>query len=269
MTDMTDCLPAPLRHAVHQTVAAQRLEGWKPSEENVSALVALAGGGLAFAEYLATFRAHHPPPVRHRRQAMFRRKTPYLIPGTALLRNNFGAESAQVLSELECVATAGRMVQWFRESADRAAPSDVRDVHRHLFGDVYPWAGEYRTTELRRGEHAFAWQSTIAEGMSRLSDSVRELAEAGVAYDNARLSYELARVYADYNQIHPFREGNGRAGALLLHDIAARCGRRLDLTSIRRDDWYAAARDSMPLRRDGRATHRPFLFLLLHAVVAH
>lgn len=265
---MTDCLPAPLRHAVHQTVAAQRLEGWEPTQENVSALVALAGGGLAFGEYLATFRARHPPSVRYRREPVFRRRTPYLVPGTRLLRNNFGAGSAQMLTELECVATAGRMVQWFRESPGRGAGFDVRDAHRHLFSDVYPWAGEYRTTELRRGEQGFAWQSTIAEGMARLRDGMAEWVQAGVAYDDARLSYELARVYADYNQIHPFREGNGRTGALLLHDIAAGCGRRLDLTPIRRDDWYAAARDSMPLRRDGRASHRPFLFLLLGAVVA-
>jgi cell filamentation protein len=266
MTATIDGLPARLRHAVRQTVASQRLEGWEPTEENISALVALAGGDISFAEYLATFRARHPPPVRRRRQAMFGRRTPYFVPGTTVLRNNFGADSAKMLAELECVATAGRMVQWFREPAIRAA-FDVRDAHRHVFSDVYPWAGEYRTTELRRGDSGFAWQSSIAEGMARLSQRVADVVAASGAYDNPRLSYELARVYADYNQIHPFREGNGRAGALLLHDIAARCGRRLDLTSIRRDDWYAAARDSMPLRRDGRASHRPFLFLLLRAVV--
>jgi cell filamentation protein len=267
MTDMIEGLPAHLRHGVYQTVAAQRLEGWDPTDRNVSALVALAAGDTAFAEYLATFRARHPPPVRHRRQSMFRRKTPYLIPGTTVLRNNFGADSAEMLADLECVATAGRMVQWFREPADRAA-FDARDAHRHLFSDAYSWAGEYRTTELRRGDQGFAWQSSIAEDMAKLTDGVLDLAQAGVAYDNPRLSYEMARVYADYNRIHPFREGNGRTGALLLHDIAARCGRRCDLTSVRRADWYAAARDSMPLRRDGRASHRPFLFLLLRAVVA-
>jgi cell filamentation protein len=105
--------------------------------------------------------------------------------------------------------------------------------------------------------------------MTRLRDRVRELTAVGSAYDDHRLSYELARVYADYNQIHPFREGNGRTGALLLHHVTERCGRRLDLTSIRRNDWYAAARDSMPLHRDGRASHRPFLFLLRGAATAN
>jgi len=261
-------LVQPLRHALEQTVAAQRLEGWEPTGENVAALESLATGDLLFAEYLATFRVRYPPPVRHRRPSILRRDAPYLIPGTTLLRNNFGANSAEMLAELEHVASAGRMVRWLRDPAQRGAPGDVRHIHGQLFSDVYSWAGEYRITDLRRGDQGFAWVSSIETGMARLSDAVAELVEAGASYDNPRLSYELARIYADYNQIHPFREGNGRAGALLLHDIASRCGRRLDLTSVRRDDWYAAARDSMPLRRDGRASHRPFLFVLRDTVAA-
>jgi fido (protein-threonine AMPylation protein) len=80
------------------------------------------------------------------------------------------------------------------------------------------------------------------------------------------LAYRLARLYADYNHIHPFREGNGRAGALLLHTVAALCGRRLDLTGVSREEWYAASRDGMPFRRDGRANHRPFLPLFAAAL---
>jgi cell filamentation protein len=43
-------------------------------------------------------------------------------------------------------------------------------------------------------------------------------------------------------------------------------GRRLDLGKISRDEWYSASRDSMPLRRDGRADPRSFVPLLLRAL---
>lgn len=193
---------------------------------------------------------------------------PYFIPGTTLLRNNFGAASAEMLADLEFVTTAGRMVQWLCRP-DKCATGDaldVRGLHRHLFADVYPWAGEYRTTELRRGGQGFAWQATIAERMTEVHHSAHSVVGTCPARDDARLAYELARLYADFNQIHPFREGNGRTGTLLLHTAATRCGRRLDLTEVARDDWYAAAIDSMPFRRDGRASHRPFLYLLGSAV---
>jgi cell filamentation protein len=184
------------------------------------------------------------------------------------LRNNFGAASAEMLADLEFVATAGRMVSWLCRRATGTEPGvpDVRVLHRHLFGDVYSWAGEYRTTELLRGGQGFAWRATIASRMTVMHDNVRAVIAAGGDYDGPRLAYELARLYADFNQIHPFREGNGRTGALLLHGVTTSCGRTLDLTSTSRDDWYSAAIDSMPLLRDGRPSHRPFLPLLVRAV---
>lgn len=263
--------PEPRQHAVEQAVAAERLEGWQPTAEHRRALVELAHDDVPFDDYLARFRDRHPPPrPPERRRWTLRRPTPYYLPGTTLLRNNFGAESAEILADLEFVATAGRMVQWLIEAAHgpaHGAPAlDARLLHRHVFGDVYPWAGEYRTTELRRGEHGFAWQSSIAARMAGVRDATCAVVDAAAGYDAARLAYELARLYADYNQIHPFREGNGRAGALLLHGVAMRSGRMLDLTSVSRSQWYQAAADSMPLLRDGRASHRPFIPLLVRAV---
>jgi cell filamentation protein, protein adenylyltransferase len=110
-----DGLPDRLRHAIDQTVAVERLEGWRPTDEHVDALVALLRDEVSFGEYLAAYRAPYPsaPPQRDYRR-IFRRHRPYLLPGTTVLRNNFGVDSQTVLSELEFVATAGRMALWHR-----------------------------------------------------------------------------------------------------------------------------------------------------------
>jgi cell filamentation protein len=263
--------PDERAHAVAQAVAAERLEGWRPFDEHVAALAELARRDVAFDDYLARFRDRHPPPRSQRgRRLGLRPAAPYLIPGTVLLRNNFGAVSADMLADLEYVATAGRMVLWLCRPGDGPEDDalDVQVLHRHLFGDVYSWAGDYRTTDLRRGDQGFASRATIAAGMTRVHDNARAVIDARGTYDDPRLAYELARIYADFNQIHPFREGNGRTGALLLHGIAGRCGRLLDLSVASRDEWYSAARDSMPMLRDGRANHRPFLPILVRAVTA-
>jgi cell filamentation protein len=146
------------------------------------------------------------------------------------------------------------------------AELDLRAIHRELFGDVFSWAGEYRTVDLRRGDSAFVWQSDVVEAMSEIHSAAAILADIGAQYDDPRLAWELSRIYCRYNQIHPFREGNGRTGMVLLHALAARCGRELDLSELTRSDWYAAAKDSMPLHRDGRPSHRPFLPLLNKAM---
>jgi cell filamentation protein len=262
-----DQLSPALRRGIDQTVAAQRLEGWRPTDRHLDALTELLSGQRTFAEYLAEHRGMFPPAAP--RKWTLRRKRPYLIPGTTTLRNNFGTESAEVLAQLEFVATAGRTAQWHqRLAADDAAVDDldVRALHQHVFADVYSWAGHLRVTELHRGETAFAWQADLADAVAELDARAREVPAGLQAADTARLAFEFARWYADYNQVHPFREGNGRTGTLLLHTLAALCGHRLDLTDVSRAQWYAASRDSMPYRRGGAANHRPFLPVFLNAL---
>jgi cell filamentation protein len=254
-------------HAVAQAVAAERLEGWRPTDEHVCALTALARDEVSFDDYLAKFRDRYPAQEQPRRRRLSLRQTPYLIPGTTLLRNNFGTESAEMLADLEFVATAGRMVSWLC-GAWEPDGLDARAIHAHLFGDVYSWAGQYRTTELRRGQQGFAWVSSIVSQMTRVHQTAQSVVDAGASYDNPRLAYELARLYTDYNQVHPFRDGNGRAGAMLLHGVTTRCGRTLDLTVTNRAEWYSAAADSMPLRGHGRTSHRPFLPIMGRAVTS-
>jgi cell filamentation protein len=257
------------RHAVEQAIAAERLEGWRPTDEHVADLGRLARDELPFGQYLAVYRGRHPPPVEPSSGLgrIFRRAKPYLIPGTELLRNNFGATTAAMLADLEFVATAGRLLTWQLWLANGPVDADALDLrrmHQHVFADVYSWAGQYRMTELRRGETVFAAQSSVSDGATRIEATARAL--AGAELDEPGLAYELSRLYADYNQIHPFREGNGRTGTLLLHTLTALCGHRLDLSGFSRLDWYGASHDSTPFRRDGQANHRPFLPLLLPAV---
>src|ERR1700712_921905 len=80
------------RHAVEQAIAAERLEGWRPTDEHITDLGRLARHQLTFGDYLAAYRARHPPAVEpsFALGRIFRRTKPYLIPGTNLLRNSFG-----------------------------------------------------------------------------------------------------------------------------------------------------------------------------------
>lgn len=261
----------PLRHAVDQAVAAERLEGWRPTDEHRTDLIRLAKDEIAFGEYLATYRRRHPPPVEPSRDLgrIFRRSRPYLMPGTMLLRNNFGAGSATMLADLEYIATAGRILQWHQFLLSGAVGQrdlDVRRIHEQVFADVFPWAGQLRSTELRRGDDVFALQSGLVEALDLVEDQARSVAAA--RRDRTGLGYELSRLYAHYNHVHPFREGNGRTGTLMLHTVAVLCGYRLDLSVITRDEWYAASRDSMPFRRSGQANHRPFLPLIGRALAS-
>jgi cell filamentation protein len=90
---------------------------------------------------------------------------PYGYPGTAVLRNIPDLRSQDGLDEFEAAATTQR--------ADEPLPLgrlSVRHyyaVHRHLFQDVYAWAGRPRTVRLGKAGSAFCYPEHIGRERSR------------------------------------------------------------------------------------------------------
>ena len=77
---------------------------------------------------------------------------PYTDPETGILRNRIGARTQAALDQAEGDLSVHRLV----ELADRypVPPSghldELRGIHRHLFQDLYEWAGRTRTVDIRK-----------------------------------------------------------------------------------------------------------------------
>ncbi|MBJ8344919.1 Fic family protein [Antrihabitans sp. YC2-6] len=257
-------LTAQQRDALLQTIAAEALEGWSPTAENTSDLVDLLLGRVLYGAYLGKYLGRARENHGHRQRKLIARRRPYLIPGTTVLRNNFDIEDAAALQHLEFVSTAGRLVRMHTRTTSPDGVADPLVLHQELFADVYSWAGRLRIVDIRKGDSWFAPVDILDERMAEIITTATEI--AGSTGTDSVLAYRLAQLYALYNHTHPFREGNGRTGTLFLQRVAARSGRRLDLTAVTRADWLQASRDSMPFRRDGVPDHRPFLGVLLRAL---
>lgn len=76
---------------------------------------------------------------------------PYLDSDTGLLSNLVGAVSQSALDIAEADLVASRAVQLL-EHPPRATGDleEFRVIHRHLFQDVYAWAGDIRTVDIRK-----------------------------------------------------------------------------------------------------------------------
>ncbi|MCV9940051.1 Fic family protein [Boseaceae bacterium BT-24-1] len=117
----------------------------------------------------------------------------------------------------------------------------LRAIHHHLFQDVYDWAGELRTVEIAKGGNQFQFRRYIGTGMA---DVHRRIVAGGYLKDLAPADFaaRAGEIIGDINYVHPFREGNGRAQALYLEQLALQAGHPLDLRRIVRDEWMAASR---------------------------
>ena len=77
----------------------------------------------------------------------------YPPPDDATMRNVQDIRDPQALQVFEYGATALRQKQLYMDPSIVARTYDaahVRSIHRHLFQDVYEWAGEYRTQNMTK-----------------------------------------------------------------------------------------------------------------------
>jgi cell filamentation protein len=122
-------------------------------------------------------------------------------------------------------------------------PAEYRALHRHLFGDVYSWAGEYRKIRTGKGGSWFAFPEYIHGEMDRLFKRLVDPAYLPGS-DPDQFIVRTADFLADLNAIHPFREGNGRTQLIFLRQLGLRAGHPFRTEAIEADEFLAAMIES-------------------------
>lgn len=162
-------------------------------------------------------------------------------PDYTVLKNKLGLRDAAELEFFEREFVMERIAQ--------GAPSGnfdlahLRAIHRHLFWDVYEWAGELRTVEISKGGSRFQFRRYIETGMA---DVHRRLVARNFLkeLDAETFARDAGEIMGDINYVHPFREGNGRVQLLYLEQLAEQAGHQFDLTRLDRDAWMTASREA-------------------------
>ncbi|KPF66435.1 cell division protein [Bosea sp. AAP35] len=160
-------------------------------------------------------------------------------PDFVVLKNKLNLRDAELLDRFERRAASQRAAQGIPFGAFDLA--HLRAIHRHLFQDVYDWAGELRTVEIAKGGNQFQFRQYITTGMADIHRRI--VAAAYLKGLSARAFADKAgEVIGDLNYVHPFREGNGRTQALYLEALARQAGHPIDLTRLVRESWMEASK---------------------------
>lgn len=118
-------------------------------------------------------------------------------------------------------------------------------VHKHLFQDVYEWAGKIRTVPSSKraemgGITRFADPEAITNDWQALEKKTAAFATAKqLSFDEKREA--LASIFIEANRIHPFPEGNGRSLQIFMKQLALEQDVDLDFAKVSARDWNAAS----------------------------
>ena len=172
-------------------------------------------------------------------------------PCTSVLINKFDLRSQQELDRVEAVLVTAKAAQW--EESPLCSTFDFehyKAIHRHLFCDLYEWAGVPRSINISKKGTQFC----PADEIPRVSSAIfRRLAEQNFFQS---LSFDdFVDAFVDFyirtNELHPFREGNGRTQRVFLAQLAQHAGYQLDFSCIDPDElmvatiWSAQGVDTM------------------------
>jgi len=152
----------------------------------------------------------------------------YCYPGTDVLINIPDIREADRLERYEAVVTTARLAELIMRPVSGAFDAEhLKTIHRHVFRDVYPFAGEFRRENIAKGGFAFApvrfLEQSLAETLAALA---REKRLVGLSAD--AFAERAAHYLAELNVLHPFREGNGRTLREFVRQLAQNAGFGLD-----------------------------------------
>lgn len=152
----------------------------------------------------------------------------YTDPNTGLLRNLQNITEADVLLFVESAAVTKRLQELYENPIRIKGIDSLLEIHRHLFQDIYAWAGKRRTVEISKDGKQFFPTSHFDTAFRYVDELTADFKRIPVD-QKRRLAEVLAEILDTVNYLHPFREGNGRAQREFLRLLALEKGLQLNL----------------------------------------
>lgn len=157
-----------------------------------------------------------------------------------VLKNKLGIKDAKELEEFERFITnrASRDVPKVEPNFD-----GLKKIHKHYFNDVYEWAGQVRDVNISKSLiGGFTKTENIEKEMQALFDKL-EKDNYLKGMEQKPFAHKLAETFGELNNIHPFREGNGRTQRQFIKQIAEDAGHKVDFSYVTKERMLQASED--------------------------
>ena len=156
------------------------------------------------------------------------------------LENKLGITSAPELAEAEEKISKKKALELFENGTlnklEAGTFDSLKEIHKHLFEEIYFFAGEIRTVNISKGNFRFApimYLQAALENIEKMPQSTFD---------------EIIEKYVEMNIAHPFREGNGRSTRIWLDCILKKeIGKVIDWSLVDKEE-YLQAMERSPIK---------------------
>ena len=150
-----------------------------------------------------------------------------------VLENNLGITEFSALAKEEERISKKKALELFErgilDSLEAGKFDSLSKIHKYLFEEIYPFAGEIRNVNIAKGNFRFApvmYLKAALEHIDKMPQSTFE---------------EIIDKYVEMNVAHPFREGNSRSTRIWLDLILKKeLEKVVDWSIVDKEDYLLA-----------------------------
>lgn len=156
-------------------------------------------------------------------------------PDTTVLINKLDIRDEYILNEAEAMATFINAAKLEESPMDGNFDFEhYKAIHHFLFSDLYDWAGEIRTVNISKKGTRFTPADKIAQQAELIFKRLKDHnCFKGLAHDEFVM--EIVDFYCVTNDLHPFREGNGRTQRAFLTQLIRNAGYNINFADMDTD----------------------------------
>lgn len=183
-------------------------------------------------------------------------KDPYLDENTGILKNTFYIGNQKELDQVEANIVAGKLL-----TVDKLlAEFEIKDfqylkkIHKHLFQDLYPFAGEIRSIPIWKGEAVLGGDSVRYSTPREIEKNGKDIIKKMEAVLWNKLNIEeqtekYTKMITELWKNHVFREGNTRTTMIFASHYAIQRGFSLNRELFHENAKFT--RDALVIASDG------------------
>lgn len=163
-------------------------------------------------------------------------KDPY-IQANGTLKNKLGINIYEELNSAEKDIGYTKLLNIQKVVETKCDINLLKNIHKHIFEDIFEWAGEFRTVPVYKTEKVIPGVSLEYGKPQKIEQELTECLEK-MNSDNWQnkniddLTKQFVSYLAKIWRVHPFRDGNTRTTLAFANIFAKEHGFELDMSTI-------------------------------------
>lgn len=170
-------------------------------------------------------------------------RDPYLYKDVDVMKNKFEIKDIKKLNFIESQIVPSKLLDINKYIDGEFDIQKLKDIHEHIFCDIYGWAGQFRKINIEKPEKVLNGLSVEYSDYNNLQKDIENILNKLNKIEWGELSLnsiaeKLSKLSAELWKVHPFREGNTRVTITFTELFANSKGIEMDRELLKANSGY-------------------------------